>query len=194
MTRRINAPLLALIARRQRYQHILPFLHGHVLDVGCGGGLLAGYLPAGTTYSGIDTNPQVLAWARKHHPPGQFYQLDLEQQALPPAITQQRFDTVVAIALLEHLAQPQHLVVQLRQVLAPAGRLVVTTPTPIGHRVHALLTRPGWFYRDAAEEHQSVLDARSLQTMACAAGLRMIHYRRFALGCNQCMVVVPATG
>jgi ubiquinone/menaquinone biosynthesis C-methylase UbiE len=36
-----------------------------VLDVGCGNGMLADCMPAGTVYHGVDLNPYLIAWARR---------------------------------------------------------------------------------------------------------------------------------
>lgn len=181
-------PLLSGRIQQRRYALALPYITGAVLDIGCGRASLADRLPTGVRYVGVDHNPAFLESARARHPQHQFYPADLEGPGLPREIGDQRFDTVTLMAVLEHLAQPALILNQLAALLAPGGRVVATTPTPLGHQVHALGAQAGLFYREAAADHKSRLDRRGLTALFERAGLRVIHYRQFELGCNQIIV------
>lgn len=181
-------PLLSDYVRRRRYQAVLPFLSEEILDVGCGHAYLAGLLPPLRRYVGLDISEPLLGAARQRFPQYQFYQWDLERGGLPPELEAEGFSTICLIALLEHLAHPARLIATLATALAPGGRLVATTPTPLGHTVHALGARAGLFYREAAEDHKSRLDRQSLTASCEAAGLRVELHRPFELGCNQLLV------
>lgn len=59
-----------------------------------------------------------------------------------------RFDTVVAAELIEHLEDPYGFLRSVRRVIGPDGRLVLTTPNPLGFPVLFLeiLRSRRWFY------------------------------------------------
>jgi 2-polyprenyl-3-methyl-5-hydroxy-6-metoxy-1,4-benzoquinol methylase len=181
-------PLLSHAIQRRRYAIALPFISGSVLDIGCGRASLAGLLPSGARYIGVDHNLSFLESSRKRHPHHQFYPADLESQILPDQIRGQSFDTITLMAVLEHLAQPTQILNQLGALLNQNGRVVATTPTPLGHRVHALGARLGLFYREAAADHKSRLNKGSLIQLFQAAGLRVSYYRQFEFGCNQLVI------
>jgi 2-polyprenyl-3-methyl-5-hydroxy-6-metoxy-1,4-benzoquinol methylase len=181
-------PLLSLAIQQRRYTIALPFISGNVLDIGCGRAMLANLLPSDAQYIGVDHNQLFLESSRRRHPHHQFYPADLEGQTLPEEIRCQRFDTIALMAVLEHLAQPLQILNQLAALLSHNGRVVATTPTPIGHHVHALGARLGLFYREAAADHKSRLSKHNLTHLFQAAGLRVAHYRQFEFGCNQLII------
>lgn len=181
-------PLLSRTTQRQRYRSALPYLAGTVLDVGCGLAELADCVRHLDGYVGIDSHPGLLQLARQRHPQHHFYQLDLDCDPLPGELTLRRFETITMIAILEHLAHPQRSLERAAALLAPNGHLVATTPTPLGHRVHRAGAYVGLFYREAVDEHKTVLDGTALKRLFAAAGLRVVRYERFGFGCNQLIV------
>jgi ubiquinone/menaquinone biosynthesis C-methylase UbiE len=166
----------------------LPYIAGQILDIGCGQADLAALIGQPAEYVGLDINPSLLAAGDRRFPQHRFYSADLEARLLPPEVAGRRFDTITLIALLEHLAQPARILDQLAALLGPRGRVVATTPTPLGHRVHRLGAQLGLFYREAVEDHKSILDGATLRQLFQRAGLRVAHYRQFELGCNQLIV------
>jgi 2-polyprenyl-3-methyl-5-hydroxy-6-metoxy-1,4-benzoquinol methylase len=184
----MSSPLLSNIIRGRRYVMALPYITGHILDIGCGHAYLADLVPHREDYVGVDINPALLVYGEQRYPQYRFYTTDLETQALPPEVAHQRFDTISLIALLEHLSKPAHILNQLAALLGPQGRVVATTPTPLGHRVHRLGAQLGLFYREAAEDHKCVLDGAALKQLFQAAGLRVARYQQFEFGCNQLIV------
>ncbi|HEY1016463.1 MAG TPA: methyltransferase domain-containing protein [Herpetosiphonaceae bacterium] len=186
--RRRRLPLLSRYILVQRYAHIQPFLGRRVLDVGCSNAYLASLLPADAEYIGLDGSPALLEQGRRFHPGRRLVQLDLERDELPADIRDSRFDTVAMMALLEHLAAPAALVAALAPLLSPGGRLIITTPSPLGHRVHRAGAALGLFYHEAANDHRSMLSLAVLRGLAAAAGLEIEVCRTFALGCNQLLV------
>jgi SAM-dependent methyltransferase len=155
-----------------------PFLTGRVFDFGCGGGRLAAFC-APDHYLGYDQDGNVLEAARHAFPRHRF----------EPAVPENgSFDTVVLLAVIEHVEDPAALLSSLAGLLAPAGRLVLTTPHPRWEIVHEVGAALGIFSSDAAEEHHSLLNRDALQALAAASGLRLVEYRRFLLGANQLAV------
>ena len=98
-----------------------------ILDLGCGGGLIAIPLAVrGYDVKGIDTSENSLAVARSHVPEGvkisfacdDVYQLHDEARA---------YDAVLMMDLLEHLEDPQAAIAQASRVLKSGGTMVFHT-------------------------------------------------------------------
>ncbi len=110
----------------------LRFLLAHVsqgervLDVGCGEGRFAGELTrAGAKVVGIDIAEEALRRARKAEP-----ELDLRliEEAAPWPMEDASFDVVWAGEVLEHVADTAAWLSEVRRVLPPGGRLLLSTP------------------------------------------------------------------
>jgi 2-polyprenyl-3-methyl-5-hydroxy-6-metoxy-1,4-benzoquinol methylase len=152
-----------------------------VLDVGCGSGALTSELPP-PRYLGVEIDPLSLQLARQRHPGYRF------AGELPSA--EEKFDTVVSLAVIEHVADPAAFLGELAARLgdSPGARIVISTPHPAADWIHHTGAGIGLFSRHASEEHEQLLDQRALQRLGEQAGLRMVSYRRFLLGANQLAV------
>ncbi len=94
-----------------------------LLDVGCGGGLLAPHVARlGYRHVGVDLTPSALAVARGH---GLAAAVRADATALPLATGSAA--AVVAGELLEHVTDPAAVVAECCRVLAPGGTVVVDT-------------------------------------------------------------------
>ncbi|MFQ5858364.1 MAG: class I SAM-dependent methyltransferase [Anaerolineae bacterium] len=183
-------PLLTEHLRRRRYAMVEPFLRGKVLDIGCGNAATALSLESVQRYVGIDYRPTLVAHQREQFPQHEFYVCDVDHEPLP--LREMRFDTVLMAAIIEHLANPGWVLDQVTGHLRPEGRLVITTPTPRGERVHWLGVRVGLFHPHAAEEHKGAYDRQCLEGLLAAHGFSVVQYRPFELGANQLVVCRPA--
>ncbi|MGI8800955.1 MAG: class I SAM-dependent methyltransferase [Solirubrobacteraceae bacterium] len=119
-----------------------------VLDVGCGEGAFSAALAAiGAEPVGVDVAVEPLRRARARFPE---LELHLVGDRLPfPA---DAFDVVWAGEVLEHVADGLGLLEELRRVLRPGGRLLVSTPDHPRRVVWRLA-----FSRAAFERHFSPL-------------------------------------
>ncbi len=88
-----NAGLLTGYLANKRYAVARPLLRGRVLDYGCATGLLTQWCRP-DAYLGVDIDQESIDVARRTRPAFRF---DI---ALPE---REQFDTVVALALIEHI-------------------------------------------------------------------------------------------
>lgn len=170
--------LLSPFLRQRRIGASRPYLTGRVLDVGCGSGALAAWVePA--LYVGIERDAASRQQAARHFP----------QHAFWPALPDdgQKFDTVVSLAVIEHVPDAADFLRLLATHLndSAAARIVLTTPHPAVDWLHGLGARLGLFSRHANDEHEELLDHARLQAAGAASGLVLVRYGRFLLGANQ---------
>jgi len=152
-----NAGLLTGYLARSRYSVARPHLRGRVLDFGCANGLLTQWCqPA--AYVGVDIDEQSVAASRRERPEFRF------ETSLP---IDEGFDTVVALALIEHVKDPADLLCTLGEVLRPAGVLVLTTPHPRMEWAHTAGAKLRLFSHEAHEEHEDLIDLRRSAGAGC---------------------------
>ena len=175
--------ILSPFLRRQRLNAARPFLKGKVLDVGCGVGLLADEIPP-ERYLGIEVDPISLEKAISNFPRHQF------QATLPLPTKTGKFDTVIALAVIEHVKSPEQFLTDLSAHLSHhrSARIIITTPHPSMDWVHDFGATIGLFSKRANEEHEELLNHAKLNLTGTKLGLRLISYKRFLFGANQLAV------
>ncbi len=175
--------LLSPFLRECRIKAISPFLRGRILDIGCGAGSLAALVDP-ELYFGVDYDEESINIARHRFPRHKF------QMEMPKPTS---FDTVVSLAVIEHVPQPDLFLKNLCRYLQPnrQSRIVLTTPHPSLEWVHDVGAKLGLFSAHASEEHEMLLDRSSLQRIAQIADCPILIYRRFLLGANQMVVLSP---
>jgi ubiquinone/menaquinone biosynthesis C-methylase UbiE len=109
------------------------FMLGHVgvgdraLDLGCGDGRFTAELAgAGATVLGVDVAEAALERARARNP-GLDFQLVETDADLP--LADNSFDLVWASEVIEHISDTARWLSEVRRVLVPRGRLLITTPS-----------------------------------------------------------------
>jgi len=137
-------------------------------------------------YVGIDVREALIQHLRRQFPGRRFEVRDVDLE--PLALGEQRFDTVLMLAVIEHLNYPERVLREVRGHMQPEGRLIMTTPTPLGHRLHAWGAKVGLFVPEAAVEHKCQFDQRSMARLLARVGMVIQHYHRFQFGCNQLFV------
>jgi 2-polyprenyl-3-methyl-5-hydroxy-6-metoxy-1,4-benzoquinol methylase len=182
MPRLIEAGLLSYWLTQKRVGAAAPYLQGRVLDYACGVGVLTAACQP-EAYLGFDIDQRKIDIASEDRAPFQF-------RATPPE--GELFDTVAALAFIEHVADPSKVLKELCGYLRPGGRIVLTTPHPNLEWAHTLGSKLHLFSSAAHDEHEDLLDKRRMLQLAAENGLDLIHYKRFLFGANQLFVLRPA--
>jgi len=123
-------PLHALNPVRLEYVAARASLAGsRVLDVGCGGGLLAESLARrGAQVVGIDLAPTMIEIARLHATESVLHiDYQLTSAEAFAATHAGHFDVVTCMELIEHVPQPIVLIAALARALRPGGALFLST-------------------------------------------------------------------
>ncbi|HEX2790633.1 MAG TPA: bifunctional 2-polyprenyl-6-hydroxyphenol methylase/3-demethylubiquinol 3-O-methyltransferase UbiG [Steroidobacteraceae bacterium] len=155
-----------------------------VLDVGCGGGLLAESLARhGAHVSAIDMAPAMIEVARLHAHQSQlpidYQQCSADQFAAQAAAP---FDVITCMELIEHVPSPAALLSAISRLLRPGGDLFVSTINrnlrsfllaivgaeyllhliPRGTHEYARLLRPAELARLARSGHLTLCDVSGI--------------------------------
>jgi 2-polyprenyl-3-methyl-5-hydroxy-6-metoxy-1,4-benzoquinol methylase len=178
---------LSPFLEKQRLEHAMPYMIDarSILDIGCGRAKVLEYVKQVETYVGVDLLETVLEGNRARYPQHQFLRINVEQDDLPQ---NWQFDTILMLAILEHLVDPEATLARILRALAPSGRLILTTPHPFSNGIHRLGARVGLFSQEAANEHHTFFNRKSLAALASMSGAQTHVYRRFQLGLNQIAV------
>jgi 2-polyprenyl-3-methyl-5-hydroxy-6-metoxy-1,4-benzoquinol methylase len=97
-----------------------------VLDLGCGNGWFTDALArCGFDAAGADSSQASLRIARQHFPEQRFHEVDAMNE-LDVAL-RNRFDAVIAVDVIDHVAYPRRLLETALAALKPGGTLIVTS-------------------------------------------------------------------
>jgi len=147
---------------------------GRALDVGCADGTVAAELRSrGHHVTGVD----VAASPGVKERVDLFVEADLDH-GLPGAVLEaDRYDLVLAADVLEHVRQPERLLVELHDVLAPHGRVLVSVPN-FGHwypRIRVALGRFDYDRRGILDQdHVRFFTRRSFERLLHRSGWHII--------------------
>jgi 2-polyprenyl-6-hydroxyphenyl methylase/3-demethylubiquinone-9 3-methyltransferase len=97
-----------------------------VLDVGCGAGLASEALArAGARVTGLDAAASALGAARAHAA-GQGLEIDY-REGMPETLEESGFDAVIALEVIEHVADREAFCRQLARLVKPGGPVFLST-------------------------------------------------------------------
>jgi 2-polyprenyl-6-hydroxyphenyl methylase / 3-demethylubiquinone-9 3-methyltransferase len=174
----LNAPRVDYVAQRSALSQ------RRVLDIGCGGGLLAEALTRhGAHVSALDMAPAMIEVARLHAHESQlqidYHLCSAEQFAAQTTVA---FDVITCMELVEHVPSPAGLLAAIATLLRPGGDLFISTINrnlrsfllaivsaeyllrliPRGTHEYARLLRPAELARLARAEHLALCDIGGL--------------------------------
>jgi SAM-dependent methyltransferase len=187
--------LLEPLLRRARLAKALPIIRKYpqcaFLDIGCGweARLLRSVEPHIAYGVGIDRKAPTIRTDRLKTIAG-----DLEA-TLP--FESNTFDVVSMLAVLEHLADPLRVLIEIKRVLRPNGTLILTVPSHAAKPVLEFLAFKLKLVNPAEiADHKRYFGRVDLQALSDQAGLRMLTHKYFQLGFNNFATLgrkIPAT-
>jgi len=141
-----------------------------VIDVGCGGGSLLDHV-RGICASAVAVEPDEIFGASLKERGYPWYR-SVEAAA---ADYGGKADTVLSVQVIEHVENPRQFLAGIKQLLAPSGMLLLSTPNRRDIMLELLPDEFSSFYYRS--QHRWYFDRQSLGRCAEAAGLRVIEAR-----------------
>jgi len=157
---------------RWMFDRVRPWVGDRVLEIGSGIGNLSQFLVDRASVVLTDTTPEYLERLRERF--GHLPSVEIMRLYLPTvddAVAHRRFDTIVCLNVLEHVADDGLSLAAIRSLLDRGGRLILLVP--------ALPSLYGSL--DRALGHVRRYTPRELRTKFDHAGLRMEHLEYFNL-------------
>jgi SAM-dependent methyltransferase len=185
--RGLNGALSRLV-KEFRLRQAVPELLGaaSILDLGCGLCEIVPRLDPAVEYLGVERDVWMFDRARARFPGRRFLRADIEETSFDPGGT---FERVLLLAVWEHLRDPAEFFGRAGRWLAPGGRMILTTPSPLAHRVIEGGAAIGLLSSMATEEHERLWTAEEIEALGARTGWTPVRARRFLLGLNQLVVL-----
>ena len=145
------------------------------LDLGCGDGAFTGELAAAVAeVVGVDVAEAALRRARARHPSIEFRRVEFDG---PLPFDDNSFELVWSSEVIEHVADTARWLSEIRRVLAPGGRLALTTPN---HGRAAIALRGLERYSEPLGDHLHLYTRRSLTELLHEFGFAPVTVRTAA--------------
>lgn len=158
-----------------------PFDGLRVLDIGCGGGLVAEPMArVGADVTGADAAEGNIAVARTHAE-GQGLAIDYRAATAESLAAEgQRYDVVLALEIVEHVADPAAFVATCRDLLRPGGVAILSTLNRTVKSFGAAILGAEWILRwlpRGTHDWNRFITPDELAGMAAGAGLTVADRR-----------------
>ena len=158
---------------------LAPLANRHVIDIGCGGGLLTeGMATRGAQVIGIDMGNAPLSVARLHqHESGldiDYQQATAEQMAAGQA---GNFDTVTCMEMLEHVPDPAATIAACAQLIRDDGRVFLSTINRNPKAYLFAVVGAEYFLRllpRGTHDYAKFIRPSEMETWAREAGLQLV--------------------
>lgn len=148
-----------------------------ILECGCSTGFLSSQLAAGGSHVvGIEIDPEAAEQARQFC--ARVLSLDLNRPNWSNAVGE-RFDLVTYGDVLEHLLEPQAVLRETKNVLAPGGRILISLPNIAYWTMRAKLLMGRFEYESVGlldYTHLRFFTVHTARKMIDQAGYRIVHF------------------
>ena len=135
------------------YPKLNKHLVGRTLDIGCGIGDMVRFRPQ---TEGVDINPETVNWCRAQGLPVYL----MEPHRLP--FDNKSFDSVLLDNVLEHIMDPEPILLETHRILKDGGRLIIGVP---GRKGFA-----------ADPDHKIFYDQAKLSAVVGLKGFQLMHF------------------
>jgi 2-polyprenyl-3-methyl-5-hydroxy-6-metoxy-1,4-benzoquinol methylase len=163
---------LAGIGETPRYSVVAGYIHklaprGHILDAGCGEGVLIDYLDLSRIeYTGFDLSPTAIDRARERYDVAKLVSAPIET-FLPPE--NEQYDVIVFNEVLSQVEHPIKELERFFTFLKPGGHVIISLfQSPRPEARGAIATR----MLEAEIAARGIAPAAAAETLNCDAGLR----------------------
>ncbi len=161
-----------------------PFEGLRILDIGCGGGLLSEPMARlGATVVGADAAERNIPVAQVHAE-AQGLEIDYRHTtAEAMAAAGESFDVVLAMEIVEHVADPAAFVATCRDLLRPGGLIIASTLNRNGKSFMAAIVGAEWIMRwlpKGTHDWAKFITPEELFRMIGRAGLDAVDKKGFA--------------
>lgn len=152
-----------------------PFKGLRILDIGCGGGLVAEPMARlGADVVGADAAAGNIAVARLH---AQQSGLEIDYRACAAEDLEEDFDVVLALEIIEHVSDPQGFLDNCRRLMRPGGLVIASTLNRTPTSFAAAIVGAEWVMRwlpRGTHDWSRFIRPTELGSMFDAAGVRVV--------------------
>ncbi|MDQ2732442.1 MAG: class I SAM-dependent methyltransferase [Armatimonadota bacterium] len=152
---------------------VLKLSGGSVLDVGCGEGPLLERLHQrrpNIHLVGIDTHADTLSLSGRLPAEIEIYQMSLMETPFERG----RFDFLFCLDVLEHIEDLESACLEIRRLLKPGGKLIVSAPTEsFFYRLGRFLTKGTWSEIEGPGAGPHLWDAGTLESFLLSHGFQL---------------------
>jgi len=132
-----------------RYEYAAKRVRGKILDFGCGFGYgTKMLLKEDREVIGVDISKEAIDYAKKNYPGPKY--LEIFENKIP--FPNDYFDAVIAFEVIEHVKDPELLLLEIKRVMKKGAKLYISTPNPrhFSNRIRFILRGCKW--PDKADE------------------------------------------
>lgn len=185
----MKEPILEPILRKMRIRRVFQYIANQrdcrLLDIGCGWNakLLHDIEPYISVGVGLDLKVPEFSQGK----------IRTEQLVLTNHLpyVDNSFDIVTMLAVLEHLEDPDITLREIRRVLVPGGKLLITVPSKFAQPVLEFLAfRLRIVSREEILDHKIYYNRKSIKILLEKNGFTVEIHRYFQLGMNNFLVAI----
>lgn len=172
----ITGQIAAEFGRDRKF--LRPFEGLRLLDIGCGGGLVSEPMARlGAAVTGADAAPENIEVARVHAAQSDL-SIDYRATTAEAILAEgARFDVVLALEIVEHVADPQEFITTCARLLRPGGVLIASTLNRTPQSFAAAIVGAEWIMRwlpRGTHEWSRFIRPHELAGMFEAAGVTVV--------------------
>jgi 2-polyprenyl-3-methyl-5-hydroxy-6-metoxy-1,4-benzoquinol methylase len=140
------------------YVDVLPFIHGDVLELGCGEGRGIDLIEKKSkSFTAVDKIDEAIKVLKQKYDSHKFF-----TSSFPPVtlFSDNSFDTIISFQVIEHIKDDMLFINEIFRLLKPGGTAILTTPN-----ILMTLTRNPWHIREYTSESLLHIASKSFKNV-----------------------------